>query len=305
MTRTPAHTPAETMPHEGPKPKISLIIPTLDEETQLAETLNRATAALGPEVEVIVVDGGSRDRTVEIAARYGTVLLADQGRGPQLRAGARAATGEILVFLHADTWLPEGSAAAVRTALRNGAGAGCFRFAVRPPAPDLRYRLLERGVKLAHEALSDRNGRPGHIRVASRVRRLRRNPRAAPVRRRGVRPGRAPRGPLRTAGAGGPHVEPTLGLRLPAHDHAALGAPGSVRGGRRSGPPRPPSPTPGRAEDSYEPASDSVTIRSTNQRPRCGATMNGTLTSPCRVPAMSAIHRALPPSSPTGSARSR
>ena len=146
MTRTPAHPPAATRLREGPKPEFSLIVPTLDEEAQLEETLGRARTALGPEVEVIVVDGGSRDRTVEIAARYGTVLLADRGRGPQLRAGGRAATGEILVFLHADTWLPEGSAAAVRAAVRAGAGAGCFRFALRPPAPALRYRLLERGV---------------------------------------------------------------------------------------------------------------------------------------------------------------
>ena len=146
MTRSPAHTPAETRPRDGPKPEFSLIVPTLDEEAQLEETLGRAKAALGPELEVIIVDGGSRDRTVDIGARYGRVLLADRGRGPQLRAGARAATGEILVFLHADTWLPEGSATALRAAVRDGAGAGCFRFAVHPPAPDLRYRLLERGV---------------------------------------------------------------------------------------------------------------------------------------------------------------
>lgn len=146
MTRTPPQSPTRTRPREGPKPEFSLIVPTLDEETQLEETLGRARTALGPEVEVIIVDGGSRDRTVDIASRYGTVLLADRGRGPQLRAGGRAATGDILVFLHADTWLPEGSAAAVRAAIRAGAGAGCFRFAVRPPAPDLRYKLLERGV---------------------------------------------------------------------------------------------------------------------------------------------------------------
>lgn len=142
--------PAGTTAREGrgapARPEFSLIVPTLDEEARLDETLRRAKTALGPGTEVLVVDGGSRDRTAEIAARHGIILAAGGGRGAQLRAGARAATGRILVFLHADTWLPRGSAAALRGAVRAGAGAGCFRFAVRARDRGLRYRLLERGV---------------------------------------------------------------------------------------------------------------------------------------------------------------
>ncbi|WP_428274684.1 TIGR04283 family arsenosugar biosynthesis glycosyltransferase [Candidatus Palauibacter sp.] len=131
--------------------EFSVIVPTLDEEARLDETLRRAKSALGPEAEVIVVDGGSRDRTTEIAAAHGRVLSARRNRGAQLAAGARTATGEILVFVHADTWLPDGGATAIRTAVRAGAEAGCFRFALqsqsrRSRARRWRYRLLEWGV---------------------------------------------------------------------------------------------------------------------------------------------------------------
>lgn len=129
-----------------PGPEFSVIVPTLEEEARLDETLRRAKSALGPEAEVIVVDGGSRDRTVAIAADHGRVLSTRRNRGVQLAAGARAATGDILVFLHADTWLPESAGTAIRTAVRAGAEAGCFRFALDSHAHGWRYRLLERGV---------------------------------------------------------------------------------------------------------------------------------------------------------------
>lgn len=131
--------------------EFSVVVPTLDEEAGLDETLRRARSALGPDAEVIVVDGGSRDRTTEIAAAHGRVLSTHRNRGAQLAAGARAASGRILVFVHADTWLPEGAATAIRAAIRAGAGAGCFRFAIQSQSPQTRarrwrYRLLEWGV---------------------------------------------------------------------------------------------------------------------------------------------------------------
>lgn len=126
--------------------EFSVIVPTLDEEARLDETLRLAKSALGPQAEVIVVDGGSRDRTAEIAAAHGRVLSTRRNRGAQLAAGARAATGQILVFVHADTWLPDGGAAAIRAAVRAGSGAGCFRFALHPRGRRWRYRLLEWGV---------------------------------------------------------------------------------------------------------------------------------------------------------------
>ena len=131
---------------ERPRPEFSVIVPTLDEEARLDETLRRAESALGPEAEVIVVDGGSRDCTTEIAAAHGRVLSTCRNRGAQLAAGARAAAGEVLVFVHADTWLPDGGATAIRAAVRGGAEAGCFRFAIQPRARRWRYRLLAWGV---------------------------------------------------------------------------------------------------------------------------------------------------------------
>src|SRR5580692_8825890 len=88
-------------------PKLSIIIPVLDEAAGIAEAL----AALAPlrerGAEVIVVDGGSRDSTVEQARSLADlVLTAPRGRGSQMNAGAAAANGHVLLFLHADTRLP-------------------------------------------------------------------------------------------------------------------------------------------------------------------------------------------------------
>ncbi len=146
MRREPEPLTGLTRRPARPGPEFSVIVPTLDEEARLAETLRRAKSALGAEAEIIVVDGGSRDRTVALAADHGRVLSTRRNRGAQLAAGARAANGEILVFVHADTWLPDGGATAIRAAVRAGAEAGCFRFALDPHARGRRYRLLEWGV---------------------------------------------------------------------------------------------------------------------------------------------------------------
>jgi hypothetical protein len=120
---------------------ISIIIPALNE----AECLGQTVAGLigQPGVEVIVADGGSRDRTVPLATAAGAkVILAPPGRGSQQNAGARAAQGRVLLFLHADTRLPDGFAMQIRDALgRPGIAAGAFRFAV--DATGWRFRLLE------------------------------------------------------------------------------------------------------------------------------------------------------------------
>lgn len=122
--------------------RLSVIIPALDEE----ELVRRAVRSVRDEAEVIVVDGGSEDGTREVAAAEGaSVLVTEPGRGRQLDAGARQATGDWLVFLHADTCLEGGWAAALRR-LRPGVVGGAFRFAI--DSPRRRYRLVEAGVAL-------------------------------------------------------------------------------------------------------------------------------------------------------------
>lgn len=123
-----------------------MIVPALDEEAELEETLRRARAALAPDAELIIVDGGSSDRTLEIARRHGRAFTSDPCRGGQLRRGAAEARGKVLIFLHADTWLSAGTGEAIREALVDGAEAGCLRFAFRPPERDIRYRLLALGM---------------------------------------------------------------------------------------------------------------------------------------------------------------
>lgn len=120
---------------------ISIIIPTLNEEACIGETV--ASVAGRPGIEVIVADGGSHDQTVALATAAGArVIAAPAGRGRQQNAGARIAHGRVLLFLHADTRLPEGFAAQVRAALdRPGIVAGAFRFAIG--AKGWRFRLLE------------------------------------------------------------------------------------------------------------------------------------------------------------------
>ena len=88
---------------------ISIVIPTLNESVDLANTLQSIFDAVSNPVEVIVVDGGSVDNTVEIATGFGVqVMVCKGGRSVQMNAGAAVATGDILIFLHGDTVVPMG-----------------------------------------------------------------------------------------------------------------------------------------------------------------------------------------------------
>ncbi len=128
------------------RPTLSVIIPTLNEAEVLPRTLERVLHA--EEVEIIVVDGGSRDNTRALAAEAGaTVLEVGGGRAAQLNAGAARAAGRHLLFLHADTLLPDGYADTVRQTLESPVIiAGAFRF--RTDGEGLGIRLVEWGTHL-------------------------------------------------------------------------------------------------------------------------------------------------------------
>ncbi len=99
-------------------PSFSIVVPVLDEAAGIEATLAPLQAWRGARAEVIVVDGGSRDATVALAAPLADrVLRAPRGRAAQMNAGAQASAGAILVFLHADTRLPRGALDAIERAL--------------------------------------------------------------------------------------------------------------------------------------------------------------------------------------------
>ncbi len=130
---------------------ISIIIPVLNEVEQIAATL--AQIPTGVDVDVIVVDGGSRDGTIAQVQALGIpVITTAAGRARQMNAGATAATGEILLFLHADTRLPEGFAPVVRQILSQpGTIAGAFRLKI--DAPNRGLQLIETGVNCRSQVL--------------------------------------------------------------------------------------------------------------------------------------------------------
>jgi rSAM/selenodomain-associated transferase 2 len=103
---------------------VSIIVPTLNEEARIASTL-KALQSLSGDKEIIVADGGSEDRTVEIATGLGVrVVSCERGRGCQIRTAAHQASGTILWVVHADT-RPEGGALhSIRTSLTDRAAAG-------------------------------------------------------------------------------------------------------------------------------------------------------------------------------------
>ena len=133
--------------------RVSVIIPALNEAANIAAAIDGAWQAGAH--EVIVVDGGSADGTLEIATRQKCLALSSvRGRAVQQNVGARRASGDVLLFLHADTWLAAGGVGQIVEAMQPArVVAGAFRQ--RIDAAGVLYRLLERG-----NALRARWGRP-------------------------------------------------------------------------------------------------------------------------------------------------
>jgi rSAM/selenodomain-associated transferase 2 len=100
--------------------QLSIIIPVLNEAAHIERVLHALHAQRSAQVEIIVVDGGSGDDTCRLAAPFAdSVLHAARGRAVQMNVGATAARGEIFLFLHADTVLPDGAPAMIIDWLRN------------------------------------------------------------------------------------------------------------------------------------------------------------------------------------------
>lgn len=128
-------------------PRVSVVIPTLDEAGTIVSTLRRL-ASQGAD-EVVVADGGSQDATVALARGEGAwVVESPRGRGIQQNRGAAATTGEVLLFLHADCWLDPGALSVLRRFVdaHPGVPGGCFRMRVE--AAELAFRAIDAAAHL-------------------------------------------------------------------------------------------------------------------------------------------------------------
>ena len=123
---------------------LSVIIPTLDSAAALEACLERVKSA----EEIIVVDGGSTDLTTSIAERAGArLIIAPKGRGTQLRAGAEAASGDWLLFLHSDSLPSHHWREAIDVHIKlHPDKAACFHFRLADKA--WQARAVERAVAL-------------------------------------------------------------------------------------------------------------------------------------------------------------
>jgi rSAM/selenodomain-associated transferase 2 len=124
--------------------RISIIIPVFNEAANILRTIE---STCGSEIEVIVVDGGSTDETIAVVPAQGIkVISSPAGRARQMNLGAQMATGDILLFLHADTRLPVRFDESIRQtlSLKNWI-AGAFTLGIDDP--QRRFRWLELGVQ--------------------------------------------------------------------------------------------------------------------------------------------------------------
>ena len=124
--------------------KLSIVIPVLDEGEGIAAALDRLADLRALGTEVIVVDGGRRDATIQRARpRVDRVILAPRGRAPQMNAGAEKASGGVLLFLHADTRLPADADHIVLSGLERS-GRAWGRFDVKIEGRSALLRVIAR-----------------------------------------------------------------------------------------------------------------------------------------------------------------
>jgi rSAM/selenodomain-associated transferase 2 len=136
---------------------LSVIVPMLNEERAIGRTLD-AIRTGAPGAEVIAVDGGSMDRSVEMACRRGAqTLTAGRGRARQMNAGAAAAHGDALVFVHADTLVPATFASDIASALADPAVLG-GRFDLELDESSLAWRVLGKLISLRSRLMRSATG---------------------------------------------------------------------------------------------------------------------------------------------------
>jgi len=121
---------------------LSIVMPVLNEAASLSETLRALALFTARGVQLIVADGGSSDDTVALARAAGAaVIIAPRGRALQMNTGAKCASAGMLLFLHADTLLPENADLMIAQALANGTFVW-GRFDVRIAGQSLMLRLV-------------------------------------------------------------------------------------------------------------------------------------------------------------------
>ena len=138
--------------------KISIIIPVYNEE-KLIVPLQRQLSSLKEQCEIILVDGGSTDKTQTLIEPGYRVISAEKGRANQMNQGALESTGDILFFLHCDSELPENVLGEIRTVMREYR-AGCFGIAFRSKSPLMficrvisNYRVKDRKVMFGDQGM--------------------------------------------------------------------------------------------------------------------------------------------------------
>ena len=140
-------------PPPAATPRVSVIIPTLNERAALPATLDRLREQYDPPPhEVIVADGGSTDSTPDLTSAFARVVRAPRGRAAQMNAGASAASGEVFLFLHADTLLSRQALAEVIRVMQDSSVAG-GAFRLRIEDDRFSFRVLEAGVNLRSRLL--------------------------------------------------------------------------------------------------------------------------------------------------------
>ncbi|MFN2375940.1 MAG: TIGR04283 family arsenosugar biosynthesis glycosyltransferase [Candidatus Binatia bacterium] len=139
--------------------RLSIVIPVLQEEATIRDTLVATRGSLESGDQIVVVDGGSSDGTVRLARSFGAeVIEGERGRGRQMNQGASLAGGDVLLFLHADTLLPTGFRQGLAALLEDESvrwGRFDLRFDEGGPLLQLIARLISLRSRLFRSATGD------------------------------------------------------------------------------------------------------------------------------------------------------